>query len=316
MVDSFNNERNNFMDTQLATITTDNYDLMASAMGMGKTTNTDSSITIPRMKIEHRPIMDTVDAKGKKRQMEVVPGGTFALTDNNGDVHYSEGITFRPFLQRFRYVRWVPFNRVDEMGRKGKFIKSVFSTQDTFNSSDHMDTDGGFNCGRPSGYIKDWKALPEATQRLISSVKRVRTLFGIASSNEAVNEKGEPLDDPINMPVIWEINNKDAFKVMGEAVQQYFSAKRLLPEHSMTITTEGTPMANGNMLFAPIASVDLSKKIDISEEDQDTFRNFVEWVEGQNTWIKTQYEEKSNEVDFSKVEEQVIDEFVTVAEEL
>ena len=97
------------------------------------------------------------------------------------------------------------------MGRKGNFIKSVFVPQDNFNNSDHMDSDGGFNCGRPSGYIKDWQALPEATRRLISSVKRVRALFGIVSSNEVTNEKGEPANSPINIPVIWEINNKDAF---------------------------------------------------------------------------------------------------------
>ena len=304
------------MDTQLATISTDNYEIMASAMGMGKPTKTESTITIPRMKIEHRPIMSTVDTKGKKRQMEVVPGGTFAITDNDGNVHYSEAINFRPYLQRFRYVRWVPFTHPDEMGRKGNFIKSVFVPQDNFNNSDHMDSDGGFNCGRPSGYIKDWQALPEATRRLISSVKRVRALFGVVSSNEVTNEKGEPANSPINIPVIWEINNKDAFKAMGEVIEQYFSAKRLLPEHAMSITTEGAPMANGNMLYSPIPSVDLSTKLDISEEDQVTFRNFMDWVDGQNNWIKLKYEEKSSGSNFSQVEEHLIDEFVDVTEEL
>ena len=304
------------MSTELATINTDNYDLMASAMGMGKPPKADTNTALPRMKIEHRPIMDTVDTKGKKRQMEVVPGGTFALTDSNGKTHYSEGITFRPFLQRFRYVRWVPFTHPDEAGRKGNFIKSVFSTQDNFNNSDHMDSDGGFNCGRPSGYIKDWKALPESTRRLISSVKRVRALFGVASSNEVLNEKGESSGEPINIPVIWEVNNKDAFKSMGEAVEQYFSAKRLLPEHSMTITTEGNPMTNGNMLYSPIVSVDLSNKINIKEEDQEIFRSFVDWVDGQNSWIKARYEEKSNGSGYSQAEDDVIDEFITVTEEL
>ena len=56
---------------------------MASAMGMGKPSKSDTNVALPRMKIEHRPIMDTVSTKGKKRQMEVVPGGTFALTDRS-----------------------------------------------------------------------------------------------------------------------------------------------------------------------------------------------------------------------------------------
>ena len=75
-------------------------------------------------------------------------------------------------------------------------------------------------------------------------------------------------------------------------------------------------MANGNMLYSPIPSVDLSTKLDISEEDQVTFRNFMDWVDGQNNWIKLKYEEKSSGSNFSQVEEHLIDEFVDVTEEL
>ena len=304
------------METQVATISTDNYDVMANVMGMGKQSSTNSSLSIPRMKIIHKPIMDMVETKGKKRQMEVVPAGTFAITGNDGEVNYCEGVKFRPFLQRFRYTRWVPYTTLDQYGKKGKFIRSVFVTQDNFNNSDHMDDDGSFNCGRPSGYIKDWKALPESTRRLISSVKRVRALFGIASSDETTNEKGETLNTPIEAPVIWEIGNKDAFKGMGEAIGKYFSSKRLLPEHEITITTKGAPMANGNMLYSPIPVVDLSTKIDINETDQETFGNFISWVEAQNTYIVNKYKEKNSVDSFSQDENNLIEEFVNVAEDV
>ena len=304
------------METQVATISTDNYEVMANVMGMGKPSATESSLSIPRMKISHQPIMDMVETKGKKRQMEVVPGGTFAITGNDGDVSYCESVKFRPFLQRFRYTRWVPYTTPDQYGKKGKFIRSVLVTQDNFNNSDHMDDDGGFNCGRPSGYIKDWKALPESTRRLISSVKRVRTLFGIVSSDEAMNEKGETLDTPMEAPVIWEIGNKDAFKVMGEAIGRYFSAKRLLPDHVMDITTKGAPMANGNMLYSPIPVVDLSTKIEISETDQETFGNFVSWVDGQNDYVTNKYKEKNSGGSFSQDDSSLIEEFVTVLEDV
>ena len=305
------------METQLATISTDNYEAMATAMGMGKPSSTGSSLSIPRMKINHQPIMDMVETKGKKRQTEVVPAGSFAITGNDGDVSYCESITFRPFLQRFRYTRWVPYSSLDQYGKKGKFVRSVLVTQDNFNNNDHMDDDGGFNCGRPSGYIKDWQALPEATRRLISSVKRVRTLFGIASSNEAMNDKGEPLSDPIEAPVIWELGNKDAFKVMGEAIARYFSAKRLLPEHLMTITTKGAPMASGNMLYSPIPVVDLSTKIDISSSDQETFGSFVSWVDMQNNYIENKYKENSSSgSSFTQDESALIEEFINVVEDV
>lgn len=304
------------METQLATINTDNYEVMADAMGMGTQVSSDMTLSIPRMKISHQPIMDTIETKGKKRQMEVVPGGTFSIVDNSGKTFYCEGITFRPFLQRFRYTRWIPFNAPDKYGKKGKFIKSIFVTQDEFKSSDLMDDDGGFNCGRPSGYIPDWKALPEATQRLIYSVKRVRALFGIASSKETMNEKGEVDNTKITMPVIWEINNKDAFKVMGESIDKYISAKRLLPEHELVISTEGTSMPNGNMVYKPVPTIDLTKKIDISSDDQEAFSTFVEWVDGQNSYITKKYKEKSATNSFSNDDDRVIEEFIDVIEDV
>ena len=301
------------MDKQMATISTDNYEVMANAMGMGL--QTDAPLTIPRMKINHQPIMDTVDTNGKKRQMEVVSGGTFTI-NNNGQVSYSEGITFRPFLQRFRYTRWVPYSSPDKDGRKGKFIKSVFVTQDTFNNNDLMDDDGSFNCGRPSGFIKDWDALPEPTRRLISSVKRVRALFGVASLNETMNDKGEIQEQQDKeIPVVWEISNKDAFKIMGQTIGKYLSSRRLLPQHEIKMTTEGKQMPNGNMVYTPIPSVDFSKEIKIGDTDQEVFANFVAWVDSQNDYITDKYNEINNTVLFSDEETSVIEEFVDVTEE-
>tara|TARA_R100000306_G_scaffold62202_1_gene67617 strand:+ start:79 stop:975 length:897 start_codon:yes stop_codon:yes gene_type:complete len=297
----------------MATISTDNYEVMANAMGMGL--QTDAPLTIPRMKINHQPIMDTVDTNGKKRQMEVVSGGTFTI-NNNGQVSYSEGITFRPFLQRFRYTRWVPYSSPDKDGRKGKFIKSVFVTQDTFNNNDLMDDDGSFNCGRPSGFIKDWDALPEPTRRLISSVKRVRALFGVASLNETMNDKGEIQEQQDKeIPVVWEISNKDAFKIMGQTIGKYLSSRRLLPQHEIKMTTEGKQMPNGNMVYTPIPSVDFSKEIKIGDTDQEVFANFVAWVDSQNDYITDKYNEINNTVLFSDEETSVIEEFVDVTEE-
>ena len=302
------------MDKQLATISTDNYEVMANAMGMGL--QTDAPLTIPRMKINHQPIMDTVDTNGKKRQMEVVSGGTFNI-NNNGQVSYSEGITFRPFLQRFRYTRWVPYASPDKDGRKGKFIKSVFVTQDTFNNNDLMDDDGSFNCGRPSGFIKDWDALPESARRLISSVKRVRALFGVASLNETMNEKGEVQEQQEKeIPVVWEISNKDASKIMGQTIGKYLSSRRLLPQHEIKMTTKGSQMPNGNMVYTPIPSVDFSKEIKIGNTDQEVFANFVAWVDSQNGYITDKYNELNNTILFSDEETSVIEEFIDVAEEL
>ena len=56
-----------------------------------------------------------------------------------------------------------------------RFVKTVMS--DNLNM-DLKDNDGQFNCGKPAGYIADFKALPEKMQDLIRQIKRTRVVFG------------------------------------------------------------------------------------------------------------------------------------------
>ena len=45
-----------------------------------------------------------------------------------------------------------------------RYVKTVMA--DTLNM-DLKDNDGGFNCGKPAGWIEDFKSLPDATKELI-----------------------------------------------------------------------------------------------------------------------------------------------------
>ncbi len=69
-------------------------------------------------------------------------------------------------------------------GIPNRYVKTVMA--DTLNT-DLKDNDGGFNCGKPSGWIEDFKSLPDATKELIRSIKRVRVVLGTV---ELVNPKG------------------------------------------------------------------------------------------------------------------------------
>ena len=306
------------MDTQVVTIDTANYDMVAAAMGMLDTSgpSSRSSDALCRMRIWNKAIMGTME-NGKKRQVEVVPGGTFRLDDGTGNFKYCESLSFRPFLQRYRYNRWVPFPTPDPKGRKGRYIKSAF-THDyrIFNSSDLIDDDGGFNCGRPSGFIKDWKEVPEATRKLITSVRRVRAIFGTIApdENSAVNEAGEAMpSDGDTIPVIWEIENNTAFKVMGEALAKYRNAGRLFPQHEINLSTEGAPMMNGNMLYQPLPTIHLSKEIELKQpEDNDMLMKFSTWVDNYNKYIKEAYDQKAKNTPFTDKEVAVLNSFVPV----
>ena len=199
------------METELVTIDNTNYDMVAAAMGIEdvKPSSTNSANSLTRLRIWNKSVMGTIEKNGKPRQLEVVPGGTYRLDDSSGEYKYCENITLRPFLQRFRYNRWMPYQKPDKYGRSGKYIKSAFTSDyKAFNSSDIIDESGGFNCGRPSGFVKDWKELPEDTRKLITSVRRVRTVFGTVNMSAYLNEEGETVEtDEVTIPVIWEIEN-------------------------------------------------------------------------------------------------------------
>ena len=306
------------MDNQIATIDAQNYDLMAEVMGIPQegATSTKTGETLCRMRIWNQSIMGTVDQDGKKRKMEVVPGGTFRFDDGSGKFIYADSISFRPFLQRFRFSRWLPYSNPDAKGKKGRYVKSGFTNDyKLFTSSDLMDEDGGFNCGRPSGYVKDWKALPEETRKLITSVKRVRAIFGTVVLHKPLNEAGESVDaGDIPVPVIWEIENNNAFKIVGEALQKYRAAGRLFPQHMLEVSTEGSPMTNGNMLYMPVPTLDITKELEIKQkQDSETLSTFQTWVTNYNNFIVDSYKRKSGTV-FASDEQEVLDAFITVDE--
>ena len=305
------------MDNQIATIDTKNYNLMAEVMGI-QGAAPKSVDTLCRMKIWNQAIMGTVDQDGKKRNMEVVPGGTYRFDDGN-KFAYAETVTLRPYMQRFRFNRWLPYSQAESRanGKKGRYLKSVFTGDyKAFTSSDLMDEDGGFNCGRPSGYIKDWQALPEETRKLITSVKRVRAIFGTVTLNDPVDDNGKSIDtggDPI--PVVWEIENNSAFKIMGEILQKYSTAGRLFPQHNITLSTAGSPMANGNMLYMPVPVVDLTTELDITQpQDSETLANFQTWIANYNNFIMKAYNKKSPGEELDPFTAEVVDSFITVDE--
>jgi hypothetical protein len=305
------------MDTDIISMDTANYEALAEAMGIPQeaATPTSRSDAICRLRIWHRSVMGAVETGGKTRQMEVVPGGTYRFDDGSGEFKYCEEINFRPFLQRYRYNRWMPYAAPDSYGRKGKYIKSVF-THDykVFNNTDIIDETGGFNCGRPSGYIKDWKDVPEKTRKLISAVKRVRAIFGTVSFTSYLTETGEVVEtEGEAIPIIWEIENNDAFKIMGNALAKYRETGRLFPQHDISLTTDGSPMTNGNMLYQPVPVVNITKEIKLEQpKDSETLIYFQNWVNGYNKFIKESYDQKASLPPFAAEEAKVVDSFIDV----
>jgi len=291
--------------TDLVTINVNNYDAMAKAMGIGNErseSTKEKASTLARLRISHVPIMGTAEVKGKQVNVEVVEGGMYKLEIPDGPTYFSKSVKVRPFMQRFMFKRFI-------MGKgttKNRFIKTIMA--DNLNI-DLKDSDGGFNCGKPSGWVKDFKALPQAQQDLIRSCKRVRVVFGNVTMVDPVDATGASVSlDPT--PFIWEVENRDAFKSIGKCFNDLARAKRLPVQHEITLSTEANSLANGNTFFLPSPTLDLTNTIEVGDDDQAMFANLVLWIQNYNDYILSQWDENVHKNE--SVDEDVLDDFIEI----
>ena len=282
--------------TELTTIDPNNYAAMAKAMGIANEgTGKAKSSSLARLRINHSPVMGTAEVNGKNVNVETIEGGTYKLEIPDGPTYYASSIKIRPFMQRFMYKRFI----MGGATAPNRYIKTIMA--DTLNI-DLKDNDGGFNCGKPAGYIQDFKALPEKTQELIKQIKRVRVVLGTVELINPMNDKGEEVQVDVT-PFIWEIDNRDAFKFVGEAFTKLAKMQRLPVQHFITANTSERKMPNGNSFFVPVVSLNVTEVIQLTQDDQGMFADFMSWVDNYNNYIINAWAEKAN----SKMEDDDVD---------
>tara|TARA_S200002703_G_scaffold41817_2_gene36269 strand:+ start:565 stop:1467 length:903 start_codon:yes stop_codon:yes gene_type:complete len=283
--------------TQLTTIDTNNFAAMAKAMGIANEKTKSASSSLARLRISHSPIMGTAEVNGKNVNVEVIEGGAYKLEIPDGPTYYASSISIRPFLQRFMYKRYVQ----GDAKTPNRFIKSLM-TDDAKMQSDLKDNDGGFNCGKPAGYIADFKALPENTQTLIKAIKRVRVVLGTVEMVNPTDEKGNAVEVD-HTPFVWEIDNRDAFKEFAKPFESLAKMQRLPIQHIITVNSAERKIPTGASYFVPIPSLDVSTTLEVTEVEHTTFADFMAWVDNYNNYILGAWSEKAN----AKMDEDDID---------
>ena len=292
------------MTTEITTIDPNNYAAMAKAMGIaneGKGKRKSSSLA--RLRINHSPVMGTAEVNGKSVNVEVIQGGTYKLEVPDGPTYYASSVKVRPYVQRYMYKRFV----MGGANSSNRYIKTIM--HDDLNV-DLKDNDGGFNCGKPAGYIQDFKALPEKTQDLIKQIKRVRVVLGTVEMTNPVNEKGESIELDAT-PFIWEIDNRDAFKIVGDVFVKLAKMSRLPVMHNFVANTEERKMPNGNSFFIPVVSLNIHDVINVTPDDNNMFTDFLAWVDNYNSYISNAWAENAN----AKLEDgdaEVLDDLVDI----
>ena len=283
-----------------------NFSDMAKLMGMSvDNQQTEKASTLARLRISHAPIMGEAEVNGKTKKVEVVEGGTYRLEIPDGPTYYASKVVIRPFVQRFMYKRFVKGND----STPNRYIKTVMA--DNLNI-DLKDNDGGFNCGKPAGYIQDFKALPESMQDLIKQIKRVRVVFGTVELIDPVDAAGKAVDLS-STPFIWEVENRDAFKSIGALFTKLGKMRRLPPQHTFTATTAEQSLPNGSSFFLPETALDLQTTLELDDAAQETLGNFLAWVTNYNEYISNAWDENAHK--HEDVDKEGVEEFIDITEE-
>ena len=203
----------------------------------------------------------------------------------DGETYYASSVKVRPYMQRFMYKRFVK----GVGNAPNRYVKTVMADTLTI---DLKDNDGGFNCGKPAGYIQDFQSLPKNTQELIRQIKRVRVVLGTVELIGAIDSNGNEVNVP-ETAFIWEIENRDAFKEVGNVFAKLNKMKRLPVQHIITANTDERKLPNGNSFFLPMVSLDVTNSVEVTQEDQDKFSDFMSWVSNYNDYIISAYAEKA-----------------------
>jgi hypothetical protein len=81
--------------------------------------------------------------------------------------------------------------------------------------------------------------------------------------------------------------------------------RRLPVQHNIKAATEERSLPNGSSFYLPTLALDLNETLDVSDAEQETFANFLAWVENYNEYIKGAWNDnayKNDDTDTDTVE--------------
>ena len=279
---------------------------LAELMGMSNAPAKSTS-ALAEIKLVHQNVMGTKEVDGETMEVAIVKSGAFSVTFPDDTIYYSDKVTVRPFMQRFQFQRYDKHYQKPD-GGEGRMLRTVMATS---LNGDLKDNYGGFNCGRPSGYVKDFNSLPQETQDLMRATDRFKVIFGLCTLNKAKDANGKPVDVK-EFPFLMRIKNRDSFKAMTDMFNQIQRKNRLPIQHLLHLGTEVKSIPSG-ATYAVLKPT-LGKVVEITTDDQEVLNNFVEWVEAMNSITISKWEEHRRPEELSDQEDEIAANIVEIEE--
>ena len=263
------------------TVAADRGKSLAELMGVPEKSSKQSGPSIARVNVVSSAIKGEIDVGGKKIKTDVIPVGSYKITMGD-DVVYAESISVRIVAQRQQWQRWNSATNEMEKSVMGNTV-----------NGDMQDSVGGFNLGRPSGYIEDFNALPEATKDIMRSVKRVKLFMGLLTINEPMDETGAAISTKYdNLAFVMDVKNRDSMKSL-EGALAILGRRNLLPIMSTLILTGKEESIPTGATYGVITAA-VGEQVELSATDNDTLTDFLGFIEYSNGKIMDLHHERSN----------------------
>jgi len=285
------------MSTELATL--NDGQSMLEAMGMANLSGGSGGAYVPRISLLQEPIMGTMDVGGKIVKTEVVPAGAFRINPDKDTTIYAENISVRIFTIRQQLTRY----DVD--------TKKVYKTVQAVDLKGELkDELGGFNLGKPGGYVADYNSLTEKQK----AVRTAKVYYGVMTIKNAVNDNGEPLDgydEP--MPFVMDVTSAFTRRALDDALKAVLRKNVLPINYAFDLSHDVTKNKAGKEIL--LVKVLGGTQVDADDRDNDTFQMFLDRIEGINKYVLSKWDEaNSNDPQMSEEDIDLVHEFVDVEE--
>ena len=289
------------MTSTEVTLTTDGRSI-AEMMGLSKGSSGKRSM-LARFSQIHSPLKGDMEINGKAVRVDVVPAGAYKLLQSDDKVAYAVSPKIRIYAQRMQWTRWD--------SNENTMVKTVLVNNLT---GDLKDNTGGFNAGRPSGYVEDFKSLPKATQELMRNTKRTKVVFGTVVMQGATDEQGNAIEDASlttqEIPFVLDVKSRGSITAVDDIMKSIDRKNSLPLQYFLNMGAEMHSMPNGSE-YATF-DITLGDKVDLVEADKDILDGFMEWISGMNNYINDTHNEKSGSSGLSATEESIINDIIDV----
>ena len=241
-----------------------------------------------------------------------------AVNDNSGrTIAEMMGINVQPdgkktsTLARLSIIHSAIMGEIEVAGKTIKTEVLPVGTYSLKTKGDLKDSRGGFNIGRPSGYVSDWDSVPQETKDIMRVVRRTKILFGTINLNgTALDQKGESIDGyEGDIPFILDIKNRFSINAL-DAVISLLTKKNVLPiQYSLTLGSEERSIPTG-ATFA-IMTFTIKDPVIISDGDSEVLQGFLDWIDWSNNYVLTQWKD-NNKQELSSDEDNLVSQLVDV----